>query len=197
MQVCRFLLGVRMKITGRENIPASGPYIVVLNHTSVVDTPVLLMTFPVMPWRFFAVDKWKYHPVYGPIMAWLGAIYVKREEIDRAKLREALLALNEGLVFGLAPEGQRSFNGEMMQAKDGAAYLASRGGVQVLPVGLVNHDVLFANVQQLRRTDIEIRIGDPFRLPDLGRRPRMRDMPAYTHLIMVHIAAQLPERYHG
>lgn len=197
MNLVRFLLGASIQVTGRENIPAAGPYIVVLNHTSVVDTPVLLMSFPLMNWRFFAVEKWKYHPIYGPIMAWLGAIYVKRGEIDRTRLREALAALQEGTVFGLAPEGQRSFNGELMSAKDGAAYLASRAGVPVIPVGLVNNDVLFENVRQFRRTTLGVRIGRQFVLPDLGRRPRSKDMPSFTHLIMVQIAAQLPPKYHG
>lgn len=197
MNLVRLILLARIKATGQENIPPSGPYMVVLNHTSVADTPILLMTFPLMPWRFFAVEKWRRHPIYGPIMKWLGAIYVRREEIDRGQLREALAALEQGIVFGLAPEGTRSFTGELIQAKDGAAYLASRAKVPILPVGIIESDRLFHNVARLRPTHIEVRIGRPFCLPDLGRRARTRDLAAYTHLIMVHLAAQLPPRYWG
>jgi hypothetical protein len=64
-------------------------------------------------------------------------------------------------------------------------------------VGLVNTDVLFANVKRLRRTHLEVHIGKPIRLPELDRRAKSRDLTAYTHLIMAHIAAQLPPRYHG
>ncbi len=197
MHIVRILLRLRISVTGKENIPAQGPYIVVLNHTSVADTPVLLISFPLMRWRFFAVDKWRTHPIYGPIMAWLGAIYVQRDEIDRNRLRQALAALEEGLVFGLAPEGTRSFTGELMQGKDGAAYLASRAQAPVLPVGIVGGDVLFRNALRLRPTNMEVRIGEPFCLPELGRRARAQDLAAYTHLIMAHIAALLPPRYRG
>ncbi|MCB9422214.1 MAG: 1-acyl-sn-glycerol-3-phosphate acyltransferase [Ardenticatenaceae bacterium] len=197
MNIARLILLIHFKVSGRENIPSQGPYIVVLNHTSVVDTPVLLINFPLQKWRFFAVNKWRTHPIYGPIMAWLGAIYIERDTVDRSQLRAALDALEAGTVFGLAPEGSRSFTGQMMAAKDGAAYLASRTRVPILPVGLVNNDVLFANVKRLKPTTIELHIGRPFNLPDLGRRVRGTDLPAFTHYIMVHIAAQLPERYHG
>ena len=77
MIIVRIILLARIRVQGLENIPDK-PYIVVLNHTSTVDTPVLLMTFPVQKWRFFAVEKWKYHPIIGPIMGWLGAIYLAR-----------------------------------------------------------------------------------------------------------------------
>jgi len=197
MHIVRFVVRFHIDVFGAENIPEKGPYIVVLNHTSVADTPVLLVSFPLTQWRFFAVDKWRTHPIYGPIMTWLGAIYVKRGEVERTQLRRALDALKEGMVFGLAPEGIRSFTGQMIEAKDGAAYLASRAKVPILPIGLVNHDRLFHNVKKLKPTHGEVRIGKPFYLPDIGHRAKGEDLAAYTHLIMVKIAAQLPERYYG
>lgn len=197
MNLTRLLLLVRIRVEGRENIPQQGPYLVVLNHTSVADTPLLLLAFPVMKWRFFAVEKWRSHPIYGPIMSWLGAIYIKRGEADRSTLRQAASVLERGGVFGLAPEGTRSRSGKMSKAKDGAAYLAARHHTPILPVGLVNADLLFANAVRLKSTKLVVRIGKPFALPDLGRRARARDLTAFTHLIMVHIAALLPARYHG
>ncbi|MCZ7665796.1 MAG: hypothetical protein M5U34_00450 [Chloroflexi bacterium] len=60
----------------------------------------------------------------------------------------------------------------MMAAKDGAAYLASRANVPILPVGLVNCDQIFVNFKQLKTTAVEVNIGEPFRLPEMGGRMR-------------------------
>jgi 1-acyl-sn-glycerol-3-phosphate acyltransferase len=197
MHITRTILLTRLTVVGKENIPASGPYIVTLNHTSVADTPLLLLGFPLVEWRFFAGEKWRSHPIYGPIMAWLGAIYINRGEVDRRGLREAVAAIEEGVVFGLAPEGSRSKTGQMQEAKVGAAYLASRSGVPILPVSFQNNDRLFANFKQLRSTDVTLTIGEPYHLPEIGHRPKGADLEAYTHLIMVKIAALLPPSYHG
>lgn len=197
MNLVRLLLLATLRTTGRENIPPSGPFIVAVNHMSTADTPLLLVAFPPIRWRFFAGEKWRSHWIIGPIMGWLGAIYINRAAVGRQALREAMAALEAGAVFGLAPEGSRSKGGEMRRAKLGAAYLASRTGVPILPVGLVNTDRLFANAQRLRRTRLEVVIGRPFVLPDVGHRPDRQDLAAYTHLIMVRIAALLPEQYHG
>jgi 1-acyl-sn-glycerol-3-phosphate acyltransferase len=202
-RIARFLLTLvqitlsRLVVNGRDNIPSSGPYIVAVNHMSVADTPILLISFPIIKWRFFAGEKWRSHWLYGPVMGWLGAIYINRGAVDRAALKEALAALEADHVFGLAPEGSRSKLGYMQEARGGVAYLASRANVPILPVGLVNTDVLFANAKRLRRTQLVANIGPAFTLPDLGRRPRAQDMEAYTHFIMTQIAAQLPPRYHG
>lgn len=197
LEIVRSLLRATYYVEGAENIPSQGPYLVVLNHTSAADTPLLLLAFPPIKWRFFAVEKWRAHPVFGPLMAWLGAIYISREGADTKQLREAMSALASGTAFGLAPEGTRSKSGSLMQAKDGAAYLASRANVPLLPVGILNSDILFANARRLRRTKIELHIGKPFLLPTIDRRARSRDLVAYTHYIMVSIAALLPARYWG
>ncbi len=186
-----------LTVIGKENIPTKGPYIVIVNHMSSADTPILLLIFPLTRWSFFAGEKWQEHKLFGPLMHYLGAIYINRGDVDRRALKEALDLIKSGVVFGLAPEGTRSKGGSMQPAKDGAAFLASRSNVPIVPVGLVNTDVLFGNLRQWRRTQMEARIGTPFMLPDLGRRVRSRDLAAYTHLIMVHIAAQLPKRYYG
>lgn len=197
MTLTRLFLLIDIRVTGQENIPAAGPYLVTVNHMSTVDTPLLLLAFPVQEWRFFAGEKWRSHPIIGPILTWLGAVYINRGTVDRRALKVALDEIDQGAIFGLAPEGGRSKNGAMRAARDGAAYLASRTHVPILPVGIVNSDRAFANFKRLRRTQLEVHIGQPYTLPDLGHRPKGQDLSAFTQLIMVQIAAMLPPRYHG
>jgi 1-acyl-sn-glycerol-3-phosphate acyltransferase len=187
----------RPSVTGRDNIPSTGPYIMVVNHMSKADPPLIMIALPRVRMRFFAAEKWEKHVIFGPLLRWGGAIFINRGEVGRAPLRQALKALKTGSVFGLAPEGTRSRVGALIRARDGAAYLATRSMVSVLPVSVVNTDILGHNMARLRKTDIQINIGEPFTLPELSRRPKGAELSAYTHLIMIHIAALLPECHRG
>lgn len=196
LRVALLILG-SMRVTGRQHVPEAGPYIIVVNHMSKADPPLLFLALPPMRLRFFAGEKWERHPLFGPIMRAVGAIYINRGEVDRKALREAMEALRGDSIFGLAPEGTRSRRGQLLEAKDGAAYLASRADVPILPCAVTNTDVLGRNVTRLRRTHMEVHFGEAFMLPSLGHRAKGREMEAYTHLIMVNIAYLLPDRYHG
>ncbi len=196
LRLVLFVVG-NLRVNGRENIPESGPYILVVNHMSKADPPLVFLALPPMRLRFFAAEKWEHHLLFGPVMKTVGAIYINRGEVDRRALREAMEGLKRGSIFGLAPEGTRSRVGHMLVAKDGAAYLASRARVPILPIGLVNTDVFGENVKRLRRTHFEVNIGKPFMLPELGHRAKGRELEAFTHLIMAHIASLVPQRYHG
>lgn len=187
----------RLVVIGHENIPAEGPYILVVNHLSTADIGIVFVGFPNRPWRYFAGEKWARHWLWGPLMRWLGVIFVNRGEFDRRALREALAALANGEAFALAPEGTRSKVGYMQPARNGAAYLASQSGVPILPVGISNTDILFARVRRLRRATITMRIGHPFTLPAPERRVRGSDLENYTMLIMTHIAALVEPRHRG
>lgn len=197
--VVRLILALvgTIEIRGKQNFPESGPYIVVTNHLSKADVALVLLAIPKQRIRVFAADKWRDNPLFGPLLALSGAIFVKRGEVDRKALRAAVDALKKGESLGMAPEGTRSRTQTLQKGRSGPAYIASRAQVKLLPIGIINSDQFQANILRFRRTDFQLNIGEPFKLPDLDRRPKSKELDAYTELIMAHLAALLPDRYHG
>jgi 1-acyl-sn-glycerol-3-phosphate acyltransferase len=186
-----------LRVFGKENIPSSGPYIVIVNHMSKADPPLVMISMPNVQMRFFAGEYWERHLIFGPMLRWTGGIFIKRGTVDRKALAEASDSLEEGCIFGLAPEGTRSRVGELIRARNGAAYIATRVNVPILPIGVVDTDLIARNLPKLRPTEMEVRIGQPFHLPDLDEEPRSSELAAYTHYLMIHIARLLPERHWG
>jgi 1-acyl-sn-glycerol-3-phosphate acyltransferase len=196
IRILAFFIGT-VTMTGKENIPKKGPYIIVVNHMSKADPPLLYITIRPTRLRFFAGEGWENVFIIGLLLKWAGGVFINRGVVDRKALKEATDAIKAGSIFGLAPEGTRSRTGQLIRARDGAAYLATRANIPVVPVAVLNTDVVGANVKRLKRTDMEVRVGKPIVMPDIGRRPRSTELSAFTHLIMVHIAAMLPERHLG
>jgi 1-acyl-sn-glycerol-3-phosphate acyltransferase len=186
-----------LKVFGKENIPTSGPYIIIVNHMSKADPPLVMISMPDVQMRFFAGENWERHLIVGPMLRWTGGIFIKRGTVDRKALAEASVSLEEGCIFALAPEGTRSRVGELIRARNGAAYLASRVNVPILPIGIVDTDLIARNLPRLRPTEMEVRIGQPFHLPVPDEQPRGTELAAYTHYLMIHIARLLPERHWG
>jgi 1-acyl-sn-glycerol-3-phosphate acyltransferase len=188
-------LFIRREYVGLENFP-DPPYILATNHLSVFDTPVLLTICP-HTIRALTAAKHKRNPIYAPLLVIMGSIWVRRGEVDRRALREALDVLKQGGVLGLAPEGTRARGTYALQeGKTGTAYLATRADVPIVPVGLAGTERIKDNLLRLRRTRVRAVVGEPFRLPENGR-VRGQKLHEYTDLIMHRIAELLPEEYRG
>jgi len=187
---------VRLERRGEENFSLDPPYILATNHLSIFDSPVLLVTCPHTV-RAFAAAKHRSNPIYAPLLAMMGSIWVRRGEVDRTALREALEVLDKGEVLGMAPEGTRARDEYALQeGKTGPAYLATRADVPIVPVGIAGTEKIKDNLPRLRRTDVRVTVGEPFRLPRSGR-VRSQELREYTETIMRRIAALLPEEYRG
>jgi 1-acyl-sn-glycerol-3-phosphate acyltransferase len=196
--VIDFLFGLltRREYVGLENIPPTPPYILAINHLSALDSPVLLTVCPHRV-RAFAAAKHRRHPLYAPLLTLMGSIWVRRGEIDRQALKEALATLERGEVLGLAPEGTRSRDFRALQeGKSGVAYLATRANVPIVPVGVTGTEEIIPSLLQLRRARVRAVVGQPFFLPENGR-VRGQLLREYTDLVMHRIAGLLPEEYRG
>lgn len=181
---------------GLENIPSEPPYILVTNHLAVFDAPLLLTVCP-HTIHAFAAAKHKRNPFYAPLLVIAGSIWVRRGEVDRKALQEALDVLKRGEALGMAPEGTRARGTYALQkGKAGAAYLATRADVPIVPVALTGTERIKRNLPRLHRAHVRVVVGKPFRLPESGR-VRGQKLREYTDLIMRHIAELLPEEYRG
>ncbi|NLE45915.1 MAG: 1-acyl-sn-glycerol-3-phosphate acyltransferase [Chloroflexi bacterium] len=188
-------LVLRREYIGVENFPPP-PYILVTNHLSVFDTPVLLTVCP-HTIRAFAAVKHKRNPFFGPLLTVMGSIWVNRGEVDRQALRQALDVLQRDEVLGIAPEGTRARGSYALQpGKTGAAYLASKADVPIVPVAITGTENIKHNLPKLRRTPIRAVVGKPFRLSRNGR-VRGQALHDCTDLIMHRIAELLPAEYRG
>jgi 1-acyl-sn-glycerol-3-phosphate acyltransferase len=163
---CRLFFGLRVE--GVERIPRSGAFIVVANHCSNLDPPMLGWATGHQVGRivhFMAKIEMRRWPVIGWLATQSGVYFVRRGEGDRAAQRFSLEALADGLPIAVFPEGTRSRDGRMRDFKDGAAYLALRSGAPVLPVGISGSQGMFPGRSRLpHRTRVTIRIGEPISL---------------------------------
>jgi 1-acyl-sn-glycerol-3-phosphate acyltransferase len=169
----------------------------VSNHLHWLD-PVIAIALIPRPATMFAADKWERRPVIGHLLRWTHqTIFVARGEVDRRALGQALQVLKSGGMLGIAPEGTRSKTGCLQEAHTGAAYLASRTGATLLPVGIAGQEKSIACWKRLRRPHIVARVGEPFTLSGTPNRAKGKQLEAYTDEIMHRIAALLPPEYRG
>lgn len=188
------------EVIGLENVPREGAYLVVANHCSNLDPPFLGWAVGHLTGRvvhFMAKDEMRRWPIIGWLGAQAGAFYVKRGEGDRAAQRLAADLLANGRPIAVFPEGTRSRDGQLREARAGAALLAMRADVDVLPVGIAGTHRIFAGGSLLpRRSPVTIVIGRPFRLPALASLDRAA-LREGTDRIMREIAALLPAEQRG
>ncbi|MCJ7706479.1 MAG: (d)CMP kinase [Anaerolineales bacterium] len=188
----------RVEIVGRENVPRSGGYLICGNHLSIVDPPLVVAFWPRAPEAAGAVDVLD-RPFQGQLMRWYGGMSVHRGEADRALLDEMVRRLRAGLPVIMDPEGRRSHVPGMQEAHPGAAYVAARAGVPIVPVGVTGTETAIASWKRGRRGSLRMVIGKPITLPpvELRSASRRKDLRANTNRIMHAVAALLPEEYRG
>jgi 1-acyl-sn-glycerol-3-phosphate acyltransferase len=186
----------RVHIAGRENVPPQGPLLLVTNHLSRLDPPLICVAVPRQVRVFIGQKYRKVLPLRWFVES-LDAIWVRQNEPDVPALRLALGHLAHGGLLGVSPEGTRSQRTHaLIPGKDGPAFLAGRSGAPILPVAVWGTEHAFRELGRLRRPDLYLRIGKPFRLPAAGR-ARGAQLAVFTEQIMCAIAALLPEAYRG
>jgi 1-acyl-sn-glycerol-3-phosphate acyltransferase len=122
----------RIEHHGMENVPLNGPLIVIANHTTYCD-PFWISVRIYRALRFMAWDKIFELPIAGSTFRWLGAFPVSLENPESSALKTSLKVLRAGEALMIFPEGGRSPDGNLLPFKEGAAHLALKRGIPILP----------------------------------------------------------------
>jgi 1-acyl-sn-glycerol-3-phosphate acyltransferase len=125
----------RLEVRGRDNVPASGPFVVAPVHRSNLDF-VLVSTIRPQRMRYMGkASIWKY-PRLGRFFSMLGAFPVHRGTADRESLRTCLRIIENGEPLVMFPEGTRREGPVVEDLFDGPAFVAARTGAPLLPIGI-------------------------------------------------------------
>lgn len=125
----------RIRVEGLENMPKSGAFVVCANHQSNLDPPMLGVCLP-LRLRYMAKEELFHNKLFGKLIRTLGAFPIKRGKSDIGALRASVKMLQEGEPVAVFPEGGRSHQGYLRKGKQGAALIAAKAGVNILPVGI-------------------------------------------------------------
>lgn len=187
----------RIDASGIDKIPMKGPAIGYANHSAMIEVPVffgLLQPRRITGWAKIELwDNWFLRWLFG---LW-HIIPIKRGEADTTALRKAVEALNEGYVFGLAPEGTRNVTGQLKRAHPGAVMLALHSGAPLIPIAHWGGENFSKNIKKLKRTDFHVRIGDPICLKLEGKRVTREMRQQIVDEMMYRLAELLPAEYRG
>lgn len=201
LTTCRPLLDILFswKTEGKENIPSTGPLIVVANHVHVLDPIFLQFSSP--RWiNFVAKEELFRSPFLRPWLQWAGSFPIHRRgkiQEQQEVLNSARDALEQGLILGMFPEGSRAHDGKLRKGKTGSAVLATETNVPLLPVGIVGTDKIKGISWLWKRPAIVVNIGKPFKVAPIQGKAGRPQRQLLTTQIMSEIAMLLPPEYQG
>jgi 1-acyl-sn-glycerol-3-phosphate acyltransferase len=167
-----FKVVFRVRVVGKDRVPSTGAYIVAPSHRSILDIPFAAFITP-RTVRFLAKDELFRTPLGGRFFDALGAVKVERGTADRAALRALEDALAAGSPVAVFPEGTRQSGPEIAELFAGAAFLALKLGVPIVPVGIGGSEHILPKGKVFPRIHrVAVSVGRPIVPPALDGRAR-------------------------
>lgn len=159
---CRLWLG--MRIHGAERVPADGPFVLAPTHRSNMDI-LLVAGVTRRRMRYMGKDSlWKFRPA-GWLLSTLGGFPVTRGSADLEALKRCVAVLRGGEPLVLFPEGTRRSGPLVSDLFDGAAFVAVKAGVPIVPVGVAGAEESMPKGQRrIRRSRCDLVVGEPMTL---------------------------------
>lgn len=163
----------RGRVYGAENVPRHGPLLIVANHASDFDPPLLSCSVR-RPVSYMAKEELFKVPVLKQAIQLYGAYPVKRGSADRSAIRAAIAQLEAGWAVGVFLSGTRTPDGRIPEAKLGAAMISAKTQTPFLPVSLWGTQRIIPKGAKLPRpVPLTIRIGEVIPPPSSGEREEL------------------------
>jgi 1-acyl-sn-glycerol-3-phosphate acyltransferase len=190
-------LTCRVDDTQLARVPKQGPLIIVANHVSFLEAPIMYTALQPRPVTGFAkAESWN-NAFTGWLLDLCEAIPLDRGEADMTAVRTGLAMLEAGHILAIAPEGTRSYDGRLQKGRPGTVTMALHSGAPILPLVYYGGERFNENIRRLRRTDFHIVVGQPFRIETNGLKVTRETRHQITDEIMYQLAALLPPEYRG
>ena len=186
----------RLEVTGREAVPPYGPLIVVSNHLSYTDSPLLVASIP-RP-LYFICKQGLFSGTIGSSLAKQAHVFplnLTGFRIDTLRSMLRMVAQDRAVV--VFPEGHRSSDHTMQEGMLGVVYLALKSQAPILPVGVSGTEKISAWRMPVPLCRFRANIGPPFTLPVLEGKPSREVMTSLLNMIMTRVANLLPVEYRG
>jgi 1-acyl-sn-glycerol-3-phosphate acyltransferase len=164
----------RKRVYGAENVPQKGAIVVVCNHASYFDPPILSSCMR-RPVAYMAKEELFTIPIFKQAIQLYGAYPVKRATGDRGAIRAALIALQQGWMTGIFLTGTRTPDGRITDPKLGAAAIAQKAQVPLLPVSLWGTEKILSKESSFPHSvPISVRIGELIDPPNSKKREEIQ-----------------------
>jgi 1-acyl-sn-glycerol-3-phosphate acyltransferase len=183
----------RLTVEGKENVPATGAFVLAPVHRSNMDTPYASATTR-RRIRYMGKDSlWKRRWA-GWVLTAVGGFPVSRGSLDREAVSRALTVLERGEPVVVFPEGERKSGPLVQPLFEGAAYLAAKAQVPILPVGIGGSErAMPKGARWIRPAKVHVVVGEPIAPPTLRAGGRI-DRDA-NHAVTEELHARLQELF--
>jgi len=187
-----------LRVTGAEHVPPEGPALIVSNHQSVLDPPIIGGAAPRQIYFMAKAELFRI-PLFGRLIKALNARPVRREGSDPRALKEAARLLDEGKALLVFPEGTRSLDGSLAEAKPGVGMLAVMSGAPVVPAYVSGTlEALPKGAARPRRSQVSVRFGPALHFKVLsgeGRKDRYREAAHEMMRAIAYLKEQQEEQH--
>ncbi len=184
-------------IKGEENLHIGRPFIIAVNHSSVLDTPITFYLFHknLREGFYYIAAKMLFKTWFRKYFVRLYSIPVDRENPGKHPLDKEVRALNHGKIIIIFPEGRETMDGKLQKGHTGVSYLALTTGLPVVPVGLKHAFNVWPVTRWLPRIDrsVEVNIGKPLNFKK--EKITEKNLHIATRKIMKEIGCLLGQKY--